>query len=139
MKLSSKGVIKPPPRLSVPAQKLSETIQSWPGIVAATHWYLYDRSVVDGVDFYVCEEELGHIHLDGEIHLRLTKGLREQLIDAGRAQAFPYAEDWVQAPVTSAAQVRHAEWLFRLGYDRLNGAPLPGLRARIASGPPNKR
>ena len=55
-------------RLKGPAQSVSAEIQSWPGIIAATHWFLYDRTQVDGADFYVGEKELGHIHLDGELH-----------------------------------------------------------------------
>src|SRR5262249_1401967 len=55
MKLADKGPIKPPPALKGPAQLVSQEIQSGPGIVAATHWFLYDRTKVDGADFYVGE------------------------------------------------------------------------------------
>ena len=40
MKLADKGPIKPPPVLKGPAQLVSLEIQSWPDIVAATHWFL---------------------------------------------------------------------------------------------------
>ena len=131
MRLESKGEVRPPPKLKGPAQSVSREIQSWPGIVAATHWYLYDRSQVDGADFYVGEKELGHIHLDGELHLCLTVGLRERLIEAGLAEALPWAEDCVQAPISNRRDARNAVWLFRLGYDRLKGTPIPELRRRI--------
>src|SRR6516165_1298489 len=88
MKLADKGRIKPPPALKGAAQLVSQEIQSWPGIVAATHWFLYDRTQVDGADFYVGERELGHIHLDGEFHLGYDRlngtgiaRLRQRLID----------------------------------------------------------
>ena len=131
MRLETKGEIRPPPKLKGPAQSVSLEIQSWPGIIAATHWFLYDRTQVDGADFYVGEKELGHIHLDGELHLCVTAGLRRRLIEAGLAEALPWAEDCVQAPISSRQDAKNALWLFRLGYDRLTGIPIPDLRRRI--------
>jgi hypothetical protein len=131
MRLESKGEIRRPPRLTGPAQSVSAEIQSWPRIIAATHWFLHDRSQVDGADFYVGEKELGHIHLDGELHLFVTVGLRRRLIDAGFAEALPWADDCVQAPISSRREARNAVWLFRLAYDRLTGIPIPDLRRRI--------
>jgi hypothetical protein len=89
---------------------------------------------VDGADFYVGEKELGHIHLDGELHLGVTAGLGRMLIEAGRAEEFPWGEDWVQAPISSRRDARNALWLFRLGYDRLTGAPISELRRRVREG-----
>ena len=132
MRLEAKGEIRPPPRLKGPAQFVSLEIQSWPGIIAATHWFLYDRTQVDGADFYVGERELGHIHLDGELHLCVTVGLRRRLIEGGLAEALPWAEDCVQAPISNRRDARNALWLFRLAYDRLTGIPIPDLRRRIA-------
>ena len=134
MRLESKGKIRPPPKLKGPAQSVSLEIQSWPGVIAATHWFLYDRTQVDGADFYVGEKELGHIHLDGELHLCLTVGLRRRLIESGLAEALPWAEDCVQAPISSRRDARNALWLFRLGYDRLTGAPISELRQRVREG-----
>jgi len=132
MRLESKGEVKPPPKLKGPAQVVSKEIQSWPGIIAATHWYIDDRTQVDGADFYVGEKELGHIHLDGELHLCVTVGLRRRLIDAGLAEALPWAEDCIQAPIDNQRDARKAMWLFRLAYDRLTGTPIPDLRRRIS-------
>jgi len=131
MRLEAKGEIRPPPKLKGPAQSVSLEIQSWPGIVSATHWFLHDTTRVDGADFYVGEKELGHIHLDGELHLGLTVGLRHQLIEAGVAEALPWAEDWIQAPISNPKEAHTAQWLFRLGYDRLMGIPIAELRKRI--------
>jgi hypothetical protein len=131
MKLESKGEVRPPPKLKGPAQSVSAEIQSWPRIIAATHWDFYDRDEVDGADFYVGEKELGHIHLDGELHLCVTVGLRRRLIEAGLAEALPWAEDCVQAPISSKGDAKKAKWLFKLAYDRLTGTPIPELRQRI--------
>ena len=131
MKLADKGRIKPPPALKGPAQLVSQEIQSWPGIVAATHWFLYDRTQVDGADFYVGERELGHIHLDGEIHLGATRTLAAMLIENDLADPFEWGDAWVQYPICKKADVGHAVWLFRLSYDRLNGTGIARLRQRV--------
>jgi hypothetical protein len=131
MKLAEKGPIIAPPLLEGWAQRVSLEIQSWPGIVSATHWYLHDLTQVDGADFYVGEEELGHIHLDGELHLGLTRPLRKALTDARLAEPFPWSDDWVQFPITDQTSTQHAIWLFRFGYDRLNGARSRDLQRRI--------
>ena len=136
MRLESKGDICPPPKLKWPGESVSLEIQSWPGIIAASHWFLFDRTRVDGADFYVGEDELGHIHLDGELHLGLTVGLRERLIEAGLAEPLPWAEDWIQAPIGNPKDARTALWLFRLGYDRLTGTPISELRRRIRENAP---
>src|SRR5258706_12562977 len=99
MRLETKGEIRPPPKLKGPAQSVSLEIQSWRGGIAATHWFLYDRTQGDGADFYVGEKELGHIHLDGELHLGVTAGLPRQPVEAEPAETVPWAEDLVPAAI----------------------------------------
>lgn len=135
MKLATKGPIKPPPVLDGAAEAASREIQSWPGIVAATHWFLYDRTQVDGADFYVGERELGHIHLDGEIHLATTKSLGGLLMKEGLADPFPWHDAWVQYPIRKKADAEHAVWLFRLRYDQLTGTGIAALRQRVRDYP----
>ncbi len=132
MKLADKGPIVKPPVLKGLAQNLSVKIQSWPEVISATHWTIGDSTKVNGADFYVLESELGHIHLDGEIHLRLTKALCKSLVSAKLAEAFPWGQDWVQFRITNQASLDHAEWLFRLGYDRLQGRTDISIQQRIS-------
>src|SRR5256885_14884168 len=110
MRLETKGEIRPPPKLKGPAQSVSLGIQSWRGVISATHWYLYDRSQVDGADFYVGEKELGHIHLDGELHLGLTAGLCRELVEAASAGAVPRGGGWLSAPDSNPRDARDAPW-----------------------------
>jgi len=131
MKLSDKGPIAPPPVLKGPAQRVSREIQSWPGIIAARHWYLFDRAQVDGADFYVGDRELGHIHLDGEVHLGLTRTLAALLIEHGLAEPFEWSDAWVRCSIHSQSDQDRAVWLFRLGYDRLTGTAPAALRRRV--------
>ena len=125
MKLSAKGRRAPPPMLDALFQGLSREVQSWPGIVAATHWHFSRNGQVDGADFYRGEEELGHIHLDGEVHLATSPAIARALIDAGAAQPFPWAGagEWVTCRIRSEADMRHAGRLMRMAYDYLGGTP----------------
>lgn len=133
MTLAAKGRFAPPPVLDAPLQRLSAEVQSWPGIIAATHWHFSGNGHVDGADFYRGEDELGHLHLDGELHLATSPALARSLIRAELARPFPWAdtEEWVVYRIGSERDTRHAEWLLRLAYDHLGGAPEPELLARV--------
>ena len=133
MKLSQKGRRAPPPVLDGPLQDLSETIQAWPGIDASTHWHFSRNGQVDGADFYRDGEELGHLHLGGELHLATSPALAPALVQAGLAQLMPWggAGEWVTYRIRGAVGLRHAEWLLRLGYDHLGGTPETELLNRV--------
>ena len=136
MKLEKKGAIQPPPALPGPAEATSQSVQSWSGVIAATHWDLYRSERVDGADFHVGELELGHLHLDGEVHLATSQELGAVLVSTRLARRFAYGgnlyEGWVETSIRTPTDAAHATWLFRLNYDRLGGIPLPILLARIA-------
>ena len=134
MKLNEKGPIKPAPVLAGPGQKTAEAIQSWPSIISATHWDLFNRSRVDGADFYVDDAELGHIHLNGEVHLAATDGLGVALLQQKLVSPLPYGKahgDWVSFMIRTDSDADHAIWLFRLNYDRLRGVSMDALTERI--------
>ncbi len=139
MTLTEKGPIRPVPSLSALLEPISQAVQRWPGVSAFVHWDLYRvGEKVDGADFYVDgeEQELGHLHLDGDLHLPLPHALRDSLLAAGLARPFPYGTTdevgWVAYHVRSAADARQVEWLFRLNYDFLRGTPLTELLTRVA-------
>ena len=115
---ASKGPIAPPPILIGIMATVAETVASWPNVVSTAHWDLYDNSRVDGIDFYAGEDELGHIHLDGSIHLATNPSLGKALIAAGLAQRFSYGHGWVQAKVERIGATA-AVALFRRNYERL--------------------
>ena len=133
MTLEEKGPIMPPPELSKFPQQVSKEIQSWQDITAATHWELYDRSKPDGADFYIGQMELGHIHLNGEIHLATGKELAAVLIKNKLGKKFLYGNDWVASPIDSAKDVAHAVWLFKLNYNRIKGQSVEKLIFEINS------
>ena len=130
--LRNEGPIKPAPRLEGVAEEVSSEIRSWPAIIAATHWQRGDPTRVDGAEFHVEEAgELGHIHLDGQFHLVMSKPLRAQLVELHLAQPFIWQQAWVTASIASSRDIDQAIWLFRLGYDRLCAVPEETLATQI--------
>ena len=135
LSLAEKGPVRAPPTLAGPAARVVTEIASWPDVVSATHWHLMRRDEVDGADFYVGGEELGHIHLDGEVHLAAVRELTAPLVVAGFARRFRYGGSyagWAEASITDQHEADTALWLFRLNYDRLRGESLSALLDRIA-------
>jgi len=137
MKLSEKGRHAPPPVLRPRhAQALAEDLGGWAEVIARTHWLLGDESVVDGADFYVGENELGHLHLDGEAHVAVGRRLAAALVDAELARPFAYSKAFVTWPVRTAEDRAHARFLFELRYEILLGTPEAALLARVAAKKP---
>lgn len=125
MQLIDKGPIAPPPILSRHLQFVSERIQSWPKVIAATHWDLYSPSQVDGADFYLRDDESGHIHLQGEVHIPLTASDHSMAIAAGMARRFRFSaygsgafRFWVEADVRNSSEAEIAVTLFEMSYQR---------------------
>ena len=119
----AKGPLAPPPALDGPVRAVVDAIAAWPEVEASTHWHLRDRNRVDGIDFYVGPDELGHIHLDGSIHLATTPELGEKLVAEGLGRPFPWAQGWTMASIGRSG-VDAAVALFRRNYDRLRPASL---------------
>lgn len=113
-----KGPVAPPPRLARHLQNIVDVVAAWPGVMTTVHWHFADHSRVDGVDFYLGEQELGHLHLDGEIHLASNPPLGEALIAEGAAKPFRYLRGWVEARAQRIGEDA-AVALFRRNYERL--------------------
>ena len=117
----AKGPFAPPRVLGGTIQLVADAVAAWPGVVASTHWRLDDQTRVDGIDFYVGPDELGHIHLDGSIHLATTPELGAEMVAEELGKPFPYARGWTAATI-SRLGVGAAVALFRRNYDRLRPA-----------------
>ena len=118
----AKGPVAPPPELGGPIGRVALAVAAWPGVTATTHWHLHDRTRVDGIDFYVGASELGHIHLDGSIHLATSPGLGATMVAEGLGTPFPWARGWTLANVAALGEDRSVA-VFRRNFDRLAGAP----------------
>ena len=114
----AKGPLAPPPRLGGPVQAVADAVAAWPEVEATTHWRLDDQTRVDGIDFYVGPDELGHIHLDGSIHLATTPELGAEMVAEGLGRPLPWARGWTMASIDRLG-VDGAVALFRRNYDRL--------------------
>lgn len=117
---ADKGPVRPPPLIDPPLQAVVDVVAGWPGIETTVHWHLFDKSRVDGVDFYLADEELGHLHLDGSIHLATNPSLGAALISEGVAKPFRYQQGWVEEQVGRTGHDA-AVALFRRNYDHLRG------------------
>ncbi len=115
---AAKGPIAPPPKLNGLTKIVADAVAAWPDVVSTAHWHLKDKTKVDGVDFYVGDQELGHIHLDGSIHLASNLALGAELVREGLGRPFPYIRGWTLANV-SDVRAEGSIALFKRNYDRL--------------------
>ena len=120
MPRSKKGPVVPPPALSGALAAVAEKFTSWPEVIATGHWTFYKPRRIDGIDFYVGDEELGHIHLDGDLHLATSPGLANAMISKGLAKPFQYQEGWVHEDIAMIGAPA-AIALFRSNYERIVG------------------
>ncbi|HSI00221.1 MAG TPA: luciferase family protein [Reyranella sp.] len=114
----AKGPMAPPPALAGKLKAVADAVAAWPDVEATTHWRFDQPNRVDGVDFYVGSDELGHIHLDGSIHLATTPRLGAELVTEGAGQPFMWARGWTTASIHRLGVDRSVA-LFRRNYDRL--------------------
>lgn len=133
MKLADQGRFAPPPKLEPAAQRVSKAVAAWEGIHARTHGLLGDEREVDGADFYLGENEVGHIHLDSEAHVIQPRSVADLLVKAGLGRRLEWRRSAVVFAIERLADVEHAIWLFQLSYDRRRGATTGELVARVAA------
>jgi len=130
MSRTAKGRVAPAPRLGRVAQLVADAVAKLPGVTVQAHWEIGSQTAVNGTDFYVGEDELGHIHLDGEAHIPIGAALARRLIEAKLARRFPWTDDFVVADTSDREAVL---WLFELRHAQIAGATDAQLRARIAA------
>ena len=130
MPRADKGRVAPPPRLGKAAQAVADEVAKLSTVTVQAHWEIGSQTKTDGSDFYVGEEELGHIHLDGEAHVPIGSTLAKLLIKMKLARRFPWAGDFV---VVDTDDRETAIWLFGLRRAQIAGATDAELRAQIAS------
>jgi hypothetical protein len=116
--LSKKGPAAQRPRFAGAAEQLALEIETWPGVLSRAHWEIGDDTTVNGADFYVGEQELGHLHLDGDAHVPMPVRQAKALIAEGKACAFPWSDAWVTWSVRRTADIEVARALFALSFER---------------------
>lgn len=131
MKLSEKGRHAPAPKLRPLAQRVVHELCTWTGLEGRTHWLLGDETVVDGADFHVGQDEVGHIHLESEAHVMLPARVVTALVRASLGAPFQWSRGVVVHRIAREADVEHAVWLFQLSYDHLAGVSAAALIERV--------
>lgn len=122
MSREDKGPVAPPPVLTGALDTVAKAVSKWPGVVATTHWHFDERSRVDGIDFYIGDKELGHLHLDGSLHLATSPSLGRAMVSEKKARAFPYQRGWVCEDLERIGS-DSAISLFRRQYEQLVDQP----------------
>jgi hypothetical protein len=88
-------------------------VSAWPGVTIGRHRF-------GGTELRYGARELGHLHGDRQADLPFPLLVRNDLVDAGRAEPhhiFPES-GWVSYFIHDAADVARVVSLFRLNYDR---------------------
>ena len=130
MSRAAKGRVAPPPRLAKRAQRVADSVAALAGVVAQAHWEIGSQTEVNGVDFYVGEEELGHIHLDGEAHIPVGRKLARVLVQRGLAEPFEWSRDFV---VVDTKDHDRALFVFELRRAQIDGVSERELHASLAA------
>lgn len=95
------------------AAKIEREVSSWPGVTVHEHRF-------GGTEFRLDRRELGHLHGPRWADLPFQRGIRDMLVDTGRAQPHHVLPDsgWVSKQIRSDADVDEVIELFRLSYER---------------------
>jgi Family of unknown function (DUF5519) len=87
--------------------RIEQEVGSWEGVTVRPHRF-------GGVEFVLGKRELGHIHPQGWADLPFTRGIREMLLETGRAEPHRAGvTGWVSHPLDDDVLD-----LFRLSYER---------------------
>jgi Family of unknown function (DUF5519) len=95
------------------AERIEQEVGSWEGVTVHEHRF-------GGVEFRLGRREIGHLHGARWADLPFQKGIRDMLVETGRAQphhVLPHT-GWVSKQIRTAEDVDEAIELFRLSYER---------------------
>ena len=130
MKLRNPGPIRPAPDLHGQAATIAEAVERMVGVTAHTHWMRGDSKTVDGAEYHLGDLELGHVHLDGSVHLPMGP-LAASVVDASLAAYPPWSKTWVSLAAQANGSASKAIWLFELAHAQASGLSHHNLLDRI--------
>ena len=122
---AGRSSIRQPPVLTGDLKAVADAVTIWPEVIATSRGHFAHTEQDDGIDFRVGEDELGHMHFDGSIHLASGPDLCADLVAEGLGRPSPWARGWLEARVDHLGAPR-AVALFRRNYDRLRPSPRRG-------------
>jgi hypothetical protein len=130
MTRTEKGRVALPPRLHSLFQATADAVVALPGVAAQAHWQIGSQTIENGVDFYVGEDELGHIHLDGSAHIPVGDDVVDVVVKARLARRFRWSRAFVEV---DASDKDKTLWLFVLRHAQIEGATEDDILSRIAN------
>jgi Family of unknown function (DUF5519) len=95
------------------AGQIETEVASWDGVTTHEHRF-------GGIEFRLGRREIGHLHGSRWADLPFHKGIRDMLVETGRAQphhVLPHT-GWVSKQIRTDADVAEVIELFRLSYER---------------------
>lgn len=101
-------------------EQIREAVTSWAGVTVVPHRF-------GGTEYKYGKKEMGHVHGDRLADLPLPRRLRDELIEAGRAQPHHILPEtgwvsvWIDKPEDAAGVIE----LFRIQYERYSGTASP--------------
>jgi hypothetical protein len=95
------------------AARVVAEVASWEGVTQHEHRF-------GGVEFRVGGRQIGHLHGERWADLPFQRGIRDMLVETGRAQPHHVLTDtgWVSKQIAGDDDVADVIELFRLGYER---------------------
>ena len=95
-------------------ERIESEVLGWPGFEERPHRF-------SGVEFRVNGHEIGHLHGDRLADLPFPRKVREELVEAGKAQVHHVLPQtgWVSYHIRGEEDVEGALELFRRNYERL--------------------
>ncbi len=101
-------------------EQIREAVTSWAGVSVVPHRF-------GGTEYMYGKKEMGHVHGDRLADLPLPRRLRDEMIEAGRAQPHHILPEtgwvsvWIDRPEDAAGVIE----LFRIQYERYSRAASP--------------
>jgi hypothetical protein len=95
------------------AARIEAEVGAWEGVTKHAHRF-------GGIEFRFGRREIGHLHGSRWADLPFHKGIRDMLVETGRAQphhVLPHT-GWVSKQIRSDDDVAEVVELFRLSYER---------------------
>jgi hypothetical protein len=95
-------------------EKIEREVGGWPGVGTRAHRF-------GGLEFRVNGHEIGHLHGERMADLPFPVRMREELVEAGKAQVHHVLPQtgWVSYRIRGSEDVEGALELFRKNYERL--------------------
>src|SRR5437867_1090442 len=93
-------------------EKIHQVVIQWTGVVAEPHRF-------GGTEYHLSRREIGHVHGDYLVDIPFPKSVRDELVNAGRAEPHHVLPDtgWVSFYIRSEADVEQAIDLLRLSFE----------------------